>query len=155
VATLNTGSVSNLQKFVITMGKSCTFLKIREALGTPSVIGIATYVNAQKRLMVWNMGWRASLTFQWSLVSQPFNPCNAFDDVLMDAVFVDLCINDPNAPTPLSQYQTELTTIATAIKNAGVDCILSTGIPSDPSTRSAIAVQNQYRKIVYQVANSL
>lgn len=156
VATFNTGVTTTVQRTVVTMGKSCTFLKVKTGgTGTCSLIGISTYTTAQKKLLLWNMGWRASLTTQWGLTSQGFNPINAVDEVVMDAVFIDICINDPNNGTDLGLYRAALLAMGTAIKAAGSDVIYSCGVPSDPTTRPSYAQQDQYRSVVYSVAAQL
>ncbi len=118
--------------------------------------GIVCYDSSSKKVLVMNAGWQGSKATdqQGSLhggLTLTYTPLIRIRDMAPDLMLYMETINDWNAPTSVSTYATDMQTVLTTQIAVG-DAILVSGFPSNPATKSSLAVQKIYVDINQQLA---
>lgn len=96
-------------------------------------------------------GWLAA---NFVVNTNPYDALGQISSEAADLVVIDLTINDWNAATDPATYQAQLGLIIDTAKAAGGDVLVCTGVPSDPTVNSSLAVQLQYVEYARAVARA-
>lgn len=113
---------------------------------------IYAYNSAVKEISVLNAGVSAATIS--SLVSNTFTyqAPGRITSLAPDLTILMMEINDWNAPTALATFKSSTQSAITTCAAVG-DVILVTGFPSNPATKSSLAVQQTYVDVYKQLSN--
>jgi lysophospholipase L1-like esterase len=125
LGTINTNQASLFRKTSFSVALGTHTINCNWASGFSVFSGIAVRDTTTPRIEVYNMGAAGSKAIDWqdqgaSLVTTG-----------VDAVFINLTINDAVAATSLSAYEASLQTLISSLRAANIDVVLMTGAPSN------------------------
>ena len=125
-----------------------------DSVASVFIIGVVAYNSANSGVRVINAGSGSSKVADWNLTpSTAWGPMKSASSFGSSLIILALAINDWNAGTALSTYQTNYQTLITQFLTVG-DVILWTGFASDPSTHASVATQQSYVNVAYSLAAS-
>lgn len=128
---INTNAASALSSVTYTVAKGTHTINIVPGNDqTLHIAGIRTYDSTVPAIDIIQVGAYGALTATFDVTTSPWSAINALKTLAPDLTFIDLTINDSNAPTLLSTYSTQLNDITVAAKVSG-DGVLIVGPPSN------------------------
>ena len=123
--------------------------------GQVNVVGVSdAYDNTQNWVDIINMGWPGAFASDWATSGSAYNPGNSVSWAALgcDLVMFEAGINDWNNGVSLTTYNTNMTTILSAITGAATgDTVLVTPVPS---LATAQATQLGFVQKMYALAQT-
>lgn len=113
--------------------------------GQVNVIGMESYNTTHPGMTVLNGALGGSNSLDWSDTSTAYAWLNAVVAMAPDLVITGSCVNDMGGS--LSNYITQMTKIITTLKAAGIDIIIRTPNPQNPTdgvNNRSIALQDSF-----------
>lgn len=126
-----TGAGFAFQKSTVSVPRGIHTLTITSGGANANIGPIIPSDTTQKGIEIINAGIIGATTATYNNALHPWSPITstALTTWGIDAVVIELTINDSNNGVALSTYITNLTTIITAYRTAGFDVILASGSP--------------------------
>lgn len=119
-----------------------------------NLLGVRPWDTTTSEVEIIQAGGSGWLAANFVVNTNPYDALGQISSEAADLVILDLTINDWNAATSPSTYQTQMGLIIDTAKAAGGDVLVCTGVPSDPATNASLAVQRQYVAYARTVATA-
>lgn len=159
VATISNVGIANTPRLVTVTGISPAITVLGFQPGTSAVVfivGGGAYQTGETAMAFYQAGWGGSVAADWDDTALIYSAVNAIPVLAPAHTFLEITINDENAPTNLTLYGTYMQALVTAALLSG-SVTLVVGGPSAPNppeaTHSSLATQMTFWKALYDLAS--